>query len=79
MNFTFAGTQILRSGGMMPPVKTRSEICKKKRKVSSMRFFDVLNLIGGLSLFLFGMHVMGTALEKRAGSSLKAILAKLTN
>ena len=29
-----------------------------------MRFFDVLNLIGGLSLFLFGMHVMGTALEK---------------
>ena len=35
-----------------------------------MSFFDVLNLIGGLSLFLFGMHVMGTALESgRAVSS----------
>ena len=43
-----------------------------------MSFFDVLNLIGGLSLFLFGMHVMGTALEKRAGSQLKALLGKLT-
>ena len=32
-----------------------------------------------LSLFLFGMSVMGTALEKRAGGSLKAILAKLTS
>ena len=43
-----------------------------------MSFFDVLNLIGGLSLFLFGMHVMGTALEKRAGGQLKALLGKLT-
>ena len=43
-----------------------------------MSFFDVLNLIGGLSLFLFGMHVMGTALEKRAGGHLKALLGKLT-
>ena len=43
-----------------------------------MSFFDVLNLIGGLSLFLFGMHVMGMALEKRAGGQLKALLGKLT-
>ena len=43
-----------------------------------MDFFDVLNLIGGLSLFLFGMSVMGSALEKRAGGSLKALLGKLT-
>ena len=43
-----------------------------------MSFFDVLNLIGGLSLFLFGMHVMGTALEKRAGGQLKVLLGKLT-
>ena len=32
-----------------------------------MTFFDVLTLIGGLSLFLFGMNLMGDALEKRAG------------
>lgn len=34
-------------------------------------------MIGGL--FLFGMNVMGDGLERRAGNSLKALLAKLTN
>ena len=43
-----------------------------------MNIFDVLNLIGGLSLFLFGMSVMGDALERRAGNSLKTLLGKLT-
>lgn len=43
-----------------------------------MNIFDVLTLVGGLCLFLFGMSVMGDALERRAGSSLKKILAKLT-
>ena len=43
-----------------------------------MTIFDVLTLIGGLCLFLFGMNVMGDALERRAGGSLKKLLAKLT-
>ena len=43
-----------------------------------MTFFDVLTLIGGLSLFLFGMNLMGDALEKRAGQGLKNLLGKLT-
>ncbi len=43
-----------------------------------MNIFDVLTLIGGLCLFLFGMTVMGDALERRAGNSLKKILARLT-
>ena len=43
-----------------------------------MTVFDVLTLIGGLCLFLFGMNVMGDALERRAGGSLKKLLAKLT-
>lgn len=43
-----------------------------------MTIFDVLALIGGLCLFLFGMNVMGDALERRAGGSLKKLLAKLT-
>lgn len=34
-----------------------------------MDIFDVLTLIGGLSLFLFGMSIMGQALERRAGAS----------
>ena len=33
-----------------------------------MNIFDVLSLIGGLALFLFGMNIMGDALEKRAGN-----------
>ena len=33
-----------------------------------MDIFNVLTLIGGLSLFLFGMSVMGQALERRAES-----------
>ena len=44
-----------------------------------MTIFDVLSLVGGLSLFLFGMNVMGTALEKSAGNSLKSLLGKLTS
>jgi len=43
-----------------------------------MDLFDVLDLIGGLCLFLFGMNLMGSALEKRAGSSLTALLGKMT-
>ena len=43
-----------------------------------MDIFDVLNLIGGLCLFLFGMELMGGALERRAGSGLKALLGRLT-
>ena len=44
-----------------------------------MDLFDVLTMIGGLSLFLFGMNVMGQALESRAGNGLRAILGRLTN
>ena len=43
-----------------------------------MTIFDVLSLIGGLCLFLFGMNVMGDGLERRAGNSLKSLLGKLT-
>lgn len=43
-----------------------------------MTIFDVLTLIGGLCLFLFGMNVMGNALERRAGEKLRVILGKLT-
>lgn len=43
-----------------------------------MDFFDLLTMIGGLCLFLFGMNIMGQALERRAGDSLKSILGKMT-
>ena len=44
-----------------------------------MDLFDVLTLIGGLSLFLFGMDQMGSALERRAGEGLKTMLGRLTS
>ena len=44
-----------------------------------MTIFDVFTLLGGLAMFLYGMNVMGDALEKSAGKQLKNILAKLTS
>ena len=44
-----------------------------------MDFFNVLSMIGGVCLFLFGMNVMGDALEKCAGKSLKTILSRITS
>ncbi|MBR2915511.1 MAG: Na/Pi cotransporter family protein [Clostridia bacterium] len=41
--------------------------------------FSLLTMLGGLCLFLFGMNVMGNALERRAGGSLQAMLGKLTS
>ena len=44
-----------------------------------MNLFDILSLIVGLALFLFGMQLMGNALEKKAGGQLKTILEKMTD
>ncbi|MDO4501136.1 MAG: Na/Pi cotransporter family protein [Erysipelotrichaceae bacterium] len=44
-----------------------------------MDIFNVLNMIGGLSLFLYGMHLMGEALSKMAGGKLESVLEKLTS
>ena len=43
-----------------------------------MDIFDVLTLIGGLCLFLFGMNLMGAALERSAGSKLENMIGRLT-
>ena len=43
-----------------------------------MNIFNILTLIGGLCLFLFGMNIMGAALEKSAGGRLNALLGRLT-
>ena len=43
-----------------------------------MDIFDILTMIGGLCLFLFGMNIMGESLERAAGNSLRSLLGKLT-
>lgn len=45
----------------------------------NMDIFDILTLLGGLCLFLFGMNLMGMALERRAGSKLQDLLSRLTS
>ena len=40
--------------------------------------FQLLEMILGLCLFLFGMNLMGEALERRAGTALRSLLGKLT-
>ncbi|MBQ7860144.1 MAG: Na/Pi cotransporter family protein [Faecalibacterium sp.] len=44
-----------------------------------MSIFNVFSLLGGLALFLFGMDIMGKALEKQAGGDLERILSKMTD
>ncbi|MBQ5840868.1 MAG: Na/Pi cotransporter family protein, partial [Clostridia bacterium] len=44
-----------------------------------MSIFDVLSMLGGLCLFLFGMNVMGQSLERSAGGKLEITLGKLTS
>lgn len=39
---------------------------------------EVLRLVGGLCLFLFGMNIMGEALERKASGTLRSLLSKLT-
>ena len=43
-----------------------------------MTIYNVFSLFGGLAFFLFGMKIMGEALEQRAGNRLKPILEGLT-
>lgn len=43
-----------------------------------MDIFSILELFGGVGLFLYGMNLMGSSLEKLAGSGLERILEKLT-
>lgn len=44
-----------------------------------MKLSDVFSLLGGLALFLYGMHMMSSGLEAAAGNKMKLILEKLTS
>ncbi len=58
-------------------------ICKfaslGKGMVTTMSFFDLLSMIGGLALFLYGMHILSEGLEKLSGGRLEKILENLTS
>ena len=44
-----------------------------------MDIFSVLNLLGGLALFLYGMSTLGDGLSKMAGGKMESILQRLTS
>ena len=44
-----------------------------------MKTTDILMLLGGLALFLYGMQMMSNGLETAAGNKMKQILEKLTS
>ena len=44
-----------------------------------MDFFQFLTMLGGLALFLYGMHLLGDGLAKVSGGRFEHVLEKLTN
>ncbi|MCQ2914893.1 MAG: Na/Pi cotransporter family protein [Alphaproteobacteria bacterium] len=44
-----------------------------------MSFLNVIEILGGLAFFLYGMHVMSSGLEKMSGGKLEAALKKMTS
>lgn len=67
-------------GRFLVTIEIASKNCTEKRKLGTqMDFFDLLTMMGGLALFLYGMHMMGEGLSRVSGSKLENILEKLTN
>ena len=46
---------------------------------SPFNVFDIFTLLGGLALFLYGMKIMSSGLEKLAGGKLESLLKKMTS
>lgn len=55
-------------------------MCTKnlEEKVNKMSMANILSMLGGLALFLYGMQMMSTGLEAAAGNKMKLILEKIT-
>ena len=47
--------------------------------MENFNIFCILNLLGGLAFFLYGMHIMSESLEKIAGGKLEKILKTITS
>ena len=44
-----------------------------------MDLFDVISLLGGLAMFLYGMRLMGSALKENSSGTLHRVMGKVTN
>ena len=69
---------MLHIGRFLVTIEIASKNCTEKRKLGTqMDFFDLLTMMGGLALFLYGMHMMGEGLSRVSGSKLENILESL--
>lgn len=41
--------------------------------------FDLLTLLGGLAMFLYGMRLMGDGLRQGSSGTLKVVMERVTN
>ena len=44
-----------------------------------MDFFDILSLLGGLAMFLYGMRLMGDSLKENSSGALRSVMEKVTD
>ena len=44
-----------------------------------MSVFNVISLLGGLALFLYGMRLMGDSLKENSGATMKLVMEKVTD
>lgn len=64
----------------MSPVSTKlQKNCIFKGELSIMNIFNVISLLGGLAMFLYGMRMMGDGLKESSSGTLKKVMEKLTN
>ena len=54
-------------------------LCISERDGKKMNFFDVLSLLGGLAMFLYGMRLMGDSLKENSSGTLKHVMEKVTD
>ena len=69
---------VFRNGKIYNVVVWKRNLSVKEKNMTAY-IFKIISLLGGLSLFLFGMDVMGKALERQAGGKLQTILAKMSS
>jgi phosphate:Na+ symporter len=54
-------------------------VFREHARKQNWMFFLIIGLFGGLSLFLFGMHMMSEGMQKSAGDRMRSILSTLTH
>ena len=55
------------------------DTCGESRKETNMNIFNVLTLLGGLAMFLYGMRLMGEGLKESSSGTLKRVMENVTN